>query len=512
MVTLQAAFAAMVLSGTGQTAMLDFYADWCAPCRAMNPTIQALEKAGYPVQRVNIDQNKPLAEQYKVKTIPCFIMVVDGQVVDRVDIPTTYTRLERMCKLGASAPAQDRSPPMLAQNGLPPAQPAPSFPVPPSPFDGRASQSATIQPVSAPARQAGGVTDATLIAATVRLQVQDSGGRSCGSGTIIDSNAREGKALILTCGHIFRDSQGKGPITVDLFGPNAAQQVRGNLVSFDLDRDVGLVWISTPGPVTAARVTPPGYQVTRGMPVVSVGCNNGDMPTAQHSYVTSLDKFVGPPNIQVAGQPMEGRSGGGLFSSEGYVIGICDFADPSDREGLFAAPASIYAELDRKTADGRDLSFVYKSPAGIPAVFPVVVAPAAPPAFAANVLPAMPKAMPGPINLASMGAVAAPAAASPLGLPPHERAAYEEIQRYLKEGAEVTCVIRPRDKPNAKSEVIMLDHVSPEFVKLLSSDARSQNRRFETSLELPTPRKKLLEWSAPDQKAPDGGWKAGDTR
>ena len=100
------------------------------------------------------------------------------------------------------------------------------------------------------------------------------------------------------------------------------------------------------------------------MPVVSVGCNNGDAPTVRHSQVTSLDKFHGPPNIQVAGQPVEGRSGGGLFSSEGYVIGVCNAADPSDKEGLFAALASIYAELDRKDAGGNDLSFVYKSPSG----------------------------------------------------------------------------------------------------------------------------------------------------
>ena len=59
------------------------------------------------------------------------------------------------------------------------------------------------------------VADATLIAASVRLRVEDPDGRSCGSGTIIDS--RGGEALVLTCGHIFRDSHGKGRIEVDLF-------------------------------------------------------------------------------------------------------------------------------------------------------------------------------------------------------------------------------------------------------------------------------------------------------
>ena len=100
----------------------------------------------------------------------------------------------------------------------------------------------------------------------------------------------------------------------------------------------------------------------RRPPVASVGCNNGGPPTVLHSQVTSLDKFQGPPNVEVAGQPVEGRSGGGLFSSEGYVIGVCNAADPSDKEGLFAALASIYAELDQDK-----LAFVYKSSSENPA-------------------------------------------------------------------------------------------------------------------------------------------------
>ena len=58
MVSLQVAIAAMALSGVGQTVLLDFYSDSCGPCREMNPTVQALVDAGYPVQRVNVDQEQ----------------------------------------------------------------------------------------------------------------------------------------------------------------------------------------------------------------------------------------------------------------------------------------------------------------------------------------------------------------------------------------------------------------------------------------------------------------------
>jgi hypothetical protein len=349
------------------------------------------------------------------------------------------------------------------------------------PFEDRGSPPAAKQPVS----------DAALLAASVRIRVEDRDGNSCGSGTIIDS--RDGEALVLTCGHLFRDSQGKGRISVDLFGSGGPQQVAGRLVSYDLTRDVGLVAIRPPSPVVAARLAPLGYRVERGQPVASVGCNNGEAPSVRRSQVNSLNKYQGPPTIEVAGQPVEGRSGGGLFSSEGYVLGVCNAADPSDREGLFAALGSIYAELDQD-----QLAFVYKSPsenlAGRPEVSSLATTGAVSP-------PPMSAPMPNSPELATLGSTQAPAAAGPTaGLPPQEQAAMEEIRHRLKEGAEIVCIVRPRGDPNAKSEVIMLDRASPELLRQLASEARRQDRPYPTSLEvpreLPKPRKILLEWSA----------------
>ncbi len=118
MVTLHAALVAVALTGAGQSVMLDFYADWCGPCRAMSPTVEALIAQGYPVQRINIDQNRPLAAKYRVQNIPCFVMLVDGREVDRVTNTTTFSRLERMCRLGASAAAAPSSPVMRAQEPI----------------------------------------------------------------------------------------------------------------------------------------------------------------------------------------------------------------------------------------------------------------------------------------------------------------------------------------------------------------------------------------------------------
>ena len=78
-----------------------------------------------------------------------------------------------------------------------------------------------------------------LLASTVRIRVADAGGASYGSGTIIDVHQRE--ALVLTCGHLFRDSAGQGKITVDLFVRGQSHSAPAQLVRYDLDRDLGLV-------------------------------------------------------------------------------------------------------------------------------------------------------------------------------------------------------------------------------------------------------------------------------
>ena len=504
MVSLQAALAVLALSNPGQTVLLDFYADWCAPCRAMNPTVAALADQGYPVQKVNIDQNRPLAAKYGIGNIPCFVMLVDGKEVDRVVGGTSFSRLERMCKLGASstrpnpppllpdarAPAGSSPPPrapadQLASTrwrGQQPSEFSPREATPPA-DDRRERQTEPLSVLPVGRSAAGTVSNADLIAASVRLRIEDADGHSSGSGTIID--ARNGEALVLTCGHIFRDSQGKGRIEVDLFGRDGVRRVPGRLISFNLERDVGLVAIRPAGAVNVARIAPPDYRVQSGMPVVSIGCNNGENPTARHSRINSLDKFLGPPNIQVAGQPVEGRSGGGLFSSEGYVIGVCNAADPSDGEGLFAAPATIRAELD-----SAKLSFAYQASGALP-VSPLGAASSPADSLAAVAPPPLPESMPG---------VAESEPPESKELSPLEQAALDEIRRQLKDGAEVVCIIRPRNKPDAKSEVIMLDRASPEFLERLAAERRRQDGRRETSLETPRPRRKLLEWSAPDGK------------
>jgi thioredoxin 1 len=66
--------------------LIDFYADWCGPCRMLAPLLErvAREFAGRAkIVKVNVDEEPGLAEQYRVESIPTLVFMLDGQVAGR---------------------------------------------------------------------------------------------------------------------------------------------------------------------------------------------------------------------------------------------------------------------------------------------------------------------------------------------------------------------------------------------------------------------------------------------
>lgn len=64
--------------------LVDFYADWCGPCKMMAPVVDELAKAyegKIKVGKCNIDDNMELAQKYRVASIPTFMIFKDGQIV-----------------------------------------------------------------------------------------------------------------------------------------------------------------------------------------------------------------------------------------------------------------------------------------------------------------------------------------------------------------------------------------------------------------------------------------------
>jgi len=502
-------------AAAGDVLLLDFTASWCGPCRQMAGLVGQIAAAGWPVRHVDVDREHDLVRRFGVTGVPCYVMLVKGREVGRIDGATTREALEQL--LATSGPALGGAEPTRAVAatpavaGIPLPVAAAAAPLATEPLDSAAADQPPIPPsrlaaeavpapaaapaaahvpqpaaTGAPATASRGDLARRLLHATARLRVEDASGVSWGTGTVID--CRQGEALILTCGHIFRDSAGKGRVAVDLFAPDAGRGIAAQVVSWDLKRDLALVSVFTDASLEPVRVGGSDRRVTPGDAVVTVGCNGGADPTIHHSRVTAVDKYLGPPNVQVAGQPVQGRSGGGLFAIDGTLVGVCNAADPADNEGLFAALPAIHEQLEEA-----GLAFVYRAvypSGGLDAVAdgsgvgspPLPVLPAEMPDVSfdrrsrSDALPTASTAPPGaaaPPSAATEGtripnpaAVASPAA-EPAGLSSGERALVDHVRRQGGK-AEVICIVRPHGAAEDASEVFVLKDSTRGFVDHLS--------------------------------------------
>lgn len=64
--------------------LVDFYADWCMPCKMQSPIVEELAEEGYEVAKVNVDELSELALRYNVRSIPMMIYFVNGTVKEQV--------------------------------------------------------------------------------------------------------------------------------------------------------------------------------------------------------------------------------------------------------------------------------------------------------------------------------------------------------------------------------------------------------------------------------------------
>ena len=90
-------FASEVLN-SNKPVLLDFYADWCSPCRMVGPIVSEIanERSDVKVGKINVDEQPELAAQFQVMSIPMLAVIKNGKLENQVVGYSSKEQIEAM--------------------------------------------------------------------------------------------------------------------------------------------------------------------------------------------------------------------------------------------------------------------------------------------------------------------------------------------------------------------------------------------------------------------------------
>lgn len=368
-----------------------FRTESCPACEIVQPAIDQLRADGWEIRSVDVLSDRKSAERWKVAELPTIIVLEVGNEVDRIVGTVDHSELKKRL-VGEAIPsrpaeskrrggAKDRANESVVigpnfpskRSGLGPNHPSNKVQENrddpfamfgenhPFYYDKKRKSEALPKKIESakvkrpPVRNHLPPGDKIpelpeTMAATVRIRIKYEESESVGTGTVIDRVNDD--YIVLTCGHLFHDKGEPRGVFVEQFQDGKVIPISASVVDYRNDElDLGVVKFSATS-FTKVPLLPKGQPLHEEDWVFSIGCDGGEPPSRRDTVISRLNRFLGPSNIEIAGAPVQGRSGGGLFDVRGRLIGVCVAADNENDEGLFVGPEAIYGYL-RKLDMGR---------------------------------------------------------------------------------------------------------------------------------------------------------------
>ncbi len=476
-----AAFCILTMTALGvgpRGYVLEFSGKTCPPCQQMAPIVSKLEREGLPIRKVDVEEERALADQYQVNSIPTFILIIDNQEVDRMSGAQPEELIRQML---AKVPTQPRSNPndrLAVELGDSAPLPRPQVTVPSEPHRKTSPQDNAVaereespsriwpfpkkskppapsavrgnNPLPMPGLDVAGAAQDTPMDSSVRLRIMTGNKMVRGSGTIVES--QPGLTTILTCSHISRGATEDTKVEADIFRDGQPVTYVGTLVGSDSDADIGLITIPTDdvfpvSPIASLVATPPV-----GMKVVSIGCGGGEVPSREQMRVLEVNRYDGPDTLVCSVTPVQGRSGGGLFDESGTLVGVCFAATETGQSGVYCGIKPIHALLKKY-----EMAHLVPTSLEESALADAETENAAP-------------AWPAPTQPNGEGLFA-----KTLPVPPTQQAEVLEspgpsAEEFAAGDAEVVVVIRSRSGGHAGDKVILIHKPSRKFLQFVEGE------------------------------------------
>ncbi|MCK9569334.1 thioredoxin domain-containing protein [Candidatus Pacearchaeota archaeon] len=296
--------------------LLDFSADWCGPCKSMEPTINKLANDGFDVRTVNIDQRNDLAKYYRVSSIPCLVIVDQGgnEHGRLVGIQSFENLQGAMLQYGGRKPANANR----SSAKTPQGKSKPAWVYVPRPERHRTS--------------------------VLRILTKERRGTGTGSGTLIKVGPYK---LVITVSHVIR---GATEVVVQTaYGNSCPALVVGYDKYWDCallqpTADLGVDPVEVAEGEDAVMDSSKSYETCGwGPPNTQLACS---YPNQFRQWAKPKEESKVSDWMELVGWSRPGNSGGPVFNDKGQLVGLV-WGGPDERmpEILCVQPGRVHAFL-----------------------------------------------------------------------------------------------------------------------------------------------------------------------